>query len=115
MAVRTIRESLATTEKDGNYKSVVNNQRRRRVLRRRLDGVVKDVKDGMTGSVRGLPMSETSSSDVGSINSFASTISTEKFDVRFNTVSIREYKMIPGDNPRYVLFNADKPIFHETQ
>ena len=99
----------------------MDNQRRRRRLRKRMDGVMKDVGNGAIASEvsettstegSGGSMSIPTSLDISlsnrSLNTNTSNLSangnvnTEKFDVRYDHVMIREYRMMPGDNPRYV-------------
>jgi len=117
MIVRTLEESLATTSKEHtHWKNVVDNKRKRSVLRRRLDGAIKDLSPtgGRYGSRNGTPnlqLNKTTGSnntsvsdqmsDSASLSSMTSlsNVSTQNFEVKFEDVTVREYFMIPGDNP----------------
>lgn len=123
LTVRTLQESLATITNENNYKTVVDNQRRRRRLRKRLDGVMKDVSSnsnsncdcnsnnsgGCRWDCRGRIRSGSDSltgvgleceASLASSHSNSFSVSHEKFNVKYDYVKIRDYVMIPGDNPR---------------
>eukprot|EP00551_Chaetoceros_affinis_P012787 CAMPEP_0203667992 /NCGR_PEP_ID=MMETSP0090-20130426/4712_1 /ASSEMBLY_ACC=CAM_ASM_001088 /TAXON_ID=426623 /ORGANISM="Chaetoceros affinis, Strain CCMP159" /LENGTH=461 /DNA_ID=CAMNT_0050532303 /DNA_START=142 /DNA_END=1527 /DNA_ORIENTATION=- len=99
MSIRTLEESLETTRRDGNWKNVVDNRRKRRVLQRKVDGVIKHVNNG---HIKNLTPQTISSSDIDSLGSNltnSSSVTTEKLRVRFDQVTVREHYMIAGDNP----------------
>ena len=117
MTVHTLQESLATISNTNNWKSVVNNKRRRRRLRTRLDEIVKDISRQHSeaapdsggrrnfsspnfGEAAGKSEGVSEVESVGSSMSSLSLISVEKFDVKYDSVSIREYAITTGDNPR---------------
>ncbi len=96
MIIRSLEESLDSGNEERN--NVIRAQRKRRLLKRRLSGFLKDLDDSHKSAPRrpqtaGSILSESSSS-------LSSSISTINFDIGFTTVTIREYPIIPGDNPR---------------
>ena len=96
MMIRTLEDSLRSIDED--MKKVIRAQRKRRLLKRRLDGFMKEIDSGGGG---GNLRPGSSSSEFGcSISSSSSSISVSKFEVTFRNVSIRKYPIIPGDNPR---------------
>lgn len=110
MTIRTLEESLETTNQDSNWKNVVDNRRRRTRLQKRMYEIMKDMNGtpGRDGAILGRKLSTggntaeiVTETDHSSKASYEN-VSTQKFHVRFENVMIREHFMIPGDNPRYV-------------
>lgn len=98
MSVRTLKDSLLSIEEPG--KTLIQSQRKRRLLRRRLGSTIKDIKENKLHRHHfDDNFSDTNSIDTNSISTLGS-VSLAKFDVSFGDVVIREYPMIPGDNPR---------------
>ena len=95
MIVRTIQESLSPSTETLSINQL---QRKRRLLKRHLDEVRKDVSNGIQTSAQ-----NTSISELNSVSSTCSSVSFAKFHVSFGNVSIRDYPLILGDNPRLVL------------
>lgn len=93
MIVRTIEESLSPSKET---LKIIQLQRKRRLLKRHLDEVRKDVRN----SIKTSP--QNSISELSSVSSTCSSVSFAKFHVRFSDVSIRDYPIILGDNPRLV-------------
>ena len=107
MTVRTLEESLTLLDADSPWKTVVDNQRKRRRMRKRMNEIRKEASkssfhDCKVGTER--PQSATGSilSDLITTSSsiYSTTVSGEKFNVRFESIICRHHLMIPGDNPR---------------
>eukprot|EP00551_Chaetoceros_affinis_P006595 CAMPEP_0203668452 /NCGR_PEP_ID=MMETSP0090-20130426/5082_1 /ASSEMBLY_ACC=CAM_ASM_001088 /TAXON_ID=426623 /ORGANISM="Chaetoceros affinis, Strain CCMP159" /LENGTH=518 /DNA_ID=CAMNT_0050532903 /DNA_START=78 /DNA_END=1634 /DNA_ORIENTATION=- len=98
MIIRTLDESLDSSNEE--RQNVIRNQRKRRLLKRRLSGFLKELDDSKGCSRR--PQSSASIVTRESASSLSSTVSTVNFDVGFNHVTIREYLVMPGDNPSVV-------------
>lgn len=113
MIVKTLQDSLSpTSEKQKHLKL----QRKRRLLKRRLDDCIKDIIVGdyvgcnnesriQTGGsqdhLTSIAAVENYNEEFStSVSNATSTILYENFNVKFSNVSIRDYPMIPGDNPR---------------
>jgi hypothetical protein len=97
MSVRTLKDSLLSIEEPG--KTLIQSQRKRRLLRRRLGSTIKDIKENKLHRHHfDDNFSDTNSIDTNSISTLGA-VSLAKFDVSFGDVVIREYPMIPGDNP----------------
>jgi len=90
MIVSTLKESLANSNVSKEIGSV---RSKRRMLKRRMDFLRKDAQNSNSTVPVERPTSPSS-------HSTRSTLSPNKFDVTFNHVIIREYPMVPGDNPR---------------
>jgi len=92
MIVSTLKESLANSNVSKEIGSV---RSKRRMLKRRMDFLRKDAQNSNSTVPVERPTSPSS-------HSTRSTLSPNKFDVTFNHVIIREYPMVPGDNPSVI-------------
>lgn len=92
MIVRTIQDSVAPTPE---IERVIKLQRKRRLLKRHLNEVIKDISDDGNLSPQLSFSDETSNA-----SSTLSSVLYENFNVKFTDVSIRYFPIIPGDNPR---------------
>ena len=105
MTVRTLEESLALLDADSPWKTVVDNQRKRRRMRKRMNEIRKEASkssfhDCKVGTERPQSTGSILSDLITTSSSIYSTVSGEKFNVRFESIICRHHLMIPGDNPR---------------
>ncbi len=97
MTFRTQKESLLYSE--GRGVVIGRNKRKRRLLRRRMKLLRKDDNDENKISSFMDRISMSSTSSVTSNYSDLSSLSVEKLRVKFSDVEIKEFPIIPGDNP----------------
>lgn len=97
MTFRTQKESLLYSE--GRGVVLGRNKRKRRLLRRRMRLLRKDDSDETKSSHFMDRMNMSSASSVTSNYSDLSSLSMEKLRVKFRDVQIKEFPIIPGDNP----------------
>lgn len=91
MTVRTLKDSLFYMEDAG--KNIYRAKRKCSLSRRKMNGLIKEISDSNSNTSLTCNQSNFESLSNTSFDSF------ENFDVKFGTVSIREYMIEPGDNP----------------